>query len=76
VTPPASPPAFGPSQAARHTPINEARLRDRLKMPRPEHRSKLLAFTGLSAWPRVGLDRLDADMARAARRTIPRPRSP
>ena len=72
----ASLPALGPILAAKNAPINGSRLRDRLKMLRPEHQQEIEAAAALLAWSRLRLDHTDADLVGRARRVIPALRSP
>ncbi len=68
----ASLPALGPMLAARHPPINAARLEARLRMLKPEHRAELEVFSDLLAWQRQAMTDTDAELVARARRVIPR----
>ena len=72
----ASLPALGPILAARHPPINAARLEARLRQLAPAHRAELDALSGLLAWRRQTLEGSDAALVARARRVIPRLSSP
>lgn len=72
----ASLPSLGPILAARHPPINRARLQSRMRQLNPEHQAEMQWLGDLLAWSRLPLDIEDREIVRRARRVIPSLSSP